>query len=249
MTEQTAAAPPRPPSRVQEIIWGLVATALLAGYIGWNMGWTVALAAVVGVFVHEYGHVLAMNAMGFGPGKIRIVPFVGGVAIPARPADTEFKGVLIALAGPVFGLLALAPFFIAFALTGQERWLSGAFFIAAISLLNLAPAPPLDGSKALGPALARIHPWVERGALILVGGTVVLWAVTRGSLIFGLFVGLGVLGALRRGRLRPAARRLNGPEWAGAVALYLAALAVCAVAVGFTLDPAVLGAVRRLLRL
>ncbi len=248
VTEPTAAARPQP-SRGSEILWSLISTALLAGWIWWQMGWMVALAGVVGVLVHETGHVLAINALGCGPGRIHIVPFLGGAATGKRPPSTEFKGVLIALAGPVFGLLAMVPFFLAAAATGQNRWLGGAFFVAVINLINLAPAPPLDGSKAFGPALAKIHPWVERGALVLVGAAVVLWALSRHSNIFALFVGLGVFGALKRGRLRPPARALNLAEWPASVALYLVAALLCAAAAAFTTDPLVVGAARRLLRL
>lgn len=254
MTEETvpapAPAPPpapaRPPSPARDIVWALISTALLAGWIGLNMGWLAAVALVFGVFVHEFGHVLAINALGCGPGRMQIVPFLGGAAYPARLPDTEFKGVLIALAGPVFGLVALSPFLVAFAATGQERWLGAAFLIAVINLINLAPAPPLDGSKAFGPALARIHPALERAALLVVGGLAVFWAVTRGSWIFAVFVGLGVLGALQRGRLRPWTRELTGAEWAGAVLLYAGSVALCLAAVAFTADPAVLGGLRRL---
>ena len=210
------------------------------------MGWVWALAGVIGVFVHEYGHVLAMNALGCGPGRIRIVPFVGGAAIPKVPPGTEFKGVLIALAGPVFGLVAMAPFFIAYAATGQGVWLGGAFFIAVISLINLAPAPPLDGSKALGPALARIHPWLEKAALVVVGALAVLWALSTHNWIFGVFVALGVLGALKQGRVRPFALRLTGRQWLASVALYAAALGLCLAALDLSLRGAGLDAVLRM---
>ena len=229
MADQTIAA--KPPSPASQLLWAVISTALLAGYIGWKMGWLAAVAIVFGVFVHEYGHMLAINALGCGPGKLRIIPFVGGSASPARPPETEFKGVLIALAGPTFGLVAMAPFFATFAFLGDPKWLGGAFFVAFLNLINLAPAPPLDGSKAFGPSLARIHPWLERGALVAVGAVVVLWALNNGSIIFAILLGLGVIGALQRGALRPSARRLNGQEWLASIALYLAALLLCALAV------------------
>jgi Zn-dependent protease len=232
VSEQTA-----PSAAASGLVGALVSTALLAAWIGWQMGWVWALAGVVGVFVHEYGHVLAINALGCGPGRLKIIPFLGGAAYPARPPETEFKGVLIALAGPVFGLLAMAPFFGAYATSGWRPWLGGAFFIAILSLINLAPAPPLDGSKAFGPALARLHPMLERLALIAVGALAVLWAINRGSYIFALFLGLGAFGALRRGQLRPWARPLTAPEWIASVVLYLAAVAICAAAVALSLDP------------
>src|SRR3954468_24059053 len=112
MTQETAVTPAAP-SRGSALLIGLISTALLFGWIAWNMGWVWALAGVVGVFVHEYGHVLAINAVGAGPGRIHIVPFFGGAASWSRPPSSEFKSVLIALAGPVFGLVAMAPFFMA----------------------------------------------------------------------------------------------------------------------------------------
>lgn len=230
----------------RDLGWALLSSGLLFAWIWWQMGWVWALAGVFGVLIHETGHVLAINALGCGPGRLTFVPFVGGAAYPKRPPDTEFKGVLIALAGPVFGLLAMAPFFVAYAVSGDEKWIEGAFFIAAINLINLLPAPPLDGSKAFGPALARIHPWLERGALLGIGGLVLIWAFSRGSLIFGLFVGLGVLGALRRGRLRPWAFPLRWSQWALTLALYAAAVALCGAAIWLTLDPIITGSVRRL---
>ena len=228
MSDQ-AAARPAPPA--QSLLWGLISTALLAGWIGWQFGWVCAIAGVVGVFVHEYGHVLAINALGCGPGRIHIVPFFGGAATWSRPPKSELDGVLIALAGPVFGLVAMAPFFLAYALTDETRWLGGAFFIAVINLLNLAPAPPLDGSKALGPALARVHPWLERAAMLAIGLLFLAWAITRHQYILALFVGLGVLGAFRKGALRPWSAPLTTRQWLLAVGLYLVSLVFCVLAV------------------
>jgi Zn-dependent protease len=218
-----------------QLIWNLISTAILAGWLALRLGWVWALAGVIGVFVHEYGHVLAMNALGCGPARIRIVPFMGGAAIPRTPPVTEFRGVVIALAGPVFGLLAMAPFFIAYALTGEGRWIGGAFFIAIISLMNLLPAPPLDGSKALGPALAFVHPWLEKAALVAVGAAAVLWALDTHNVLLGLFVAIGVLGALKQGRMRPSAAPLSFGQWALSIGLYVAALALCLAALQFAL--------------
>ena len=99
--------------------------------------------------------------------------------------ESEWEGVKVSLAGPLFGLLAAIPFFILFLVLGGKVWLLGAVVIAAINLINLAPAPPLDGSRALGPVLARIHPMVEKGAMIAMGALVVLACagVTMAALI------------------------------------------------------------------
>jgi Zn-dependent protease len=234
MSEQTAATP-APPSPASSLLWGLLSTALLAGWIGVQFGWIAALAGVIGVFVHEYGHVLAINTLGYGPGRIQIIPFFGGAATPAKPPASEFHGVLIALAGPLAGLLAMAPFFIAVAVTGEARWLGGALFVASINLLNLAPIAPLDGSKAFGPLLARIHPWLERGAILAIAALALYWALISRQLLLGGVVVIGALSALRPGRLRPWAAPLTVGQWFVCLGAYILALAACIAAVGVSM--------------
>src|SRR5580704_18154834 len=165
------------PSRVSGWVWGAVSTVILAVWIGLWAGPLGAVALVGGVFVHEFGHVLVINWAGAGPSSIRIIPFFGGAATMRRAPDSDFKGVLIALAGPAFGLLFALPFALATLVTGDKAWLVGAFYRGALNLINLAPAAPLDGSKAVGPVLSRIHPWVERVVLLLLAGFVLDWAL------------------------------------------------------------------------
>ncbi len=239
---------PRRRSLASEIGWGLASTALLAAWIAFQWGWIWALAGVFGILVHETGHLIAINALGCGPGRLHIIPFFGGAASMKRPPRTEFQGVLIALAGPLAGLAASLPFLLAAGLTHEARWTGGAFFIAILNLFNLAPIPPLDGSKALGPALAWVHPMLERAALALVGGAAALWAFNRGSLLFGTFVAIASLAALRgRGR-RPAATRLTTVEWLASIALWIGALILCVGVLQFSVAgqaSGVFGAIRK----
>lgn len=232
----SAAAVPSGPAGRGTLLWNILSSLLLAALLAWMMGPYVAIGGVVGVFVHEFGHVLAMNRLGCGPARIVIIPFLGGAAIPARPAATEFRDVLISLAGPVFGLLATIPFVVLALATGDRNWFAAAFFVAFINLLNLAPAPPLDGSKAIGPVLARIHPMVEKAALLAVGGAAVWWATSRGSWILAVFLALGIFQALRQGALRPAAMRLSSGQFAVSIALYIGAGLLCLMALAITLN-------------
>lgn len=231
-----ASAPPI--DKGQHPAWAVISTALLGGFIWYVSGsWVVAVAAIFGLFVHEYGHVLAMNRLGMGPARIYIVPFLGGVARSQRLPESEWHGVLVSLAGPLFGILATLPFFAGWALTGQPAWLVGAFAISMINLVNLAPAPPLDGSKALGPVLAKIHPMLEKAAMVLVGVVVVLWGVSNGSYIFAGFLALALVGHLRRGVWRPEGRQLTGSESGLSVAAFVITAAVCAAAAMAALIP------------
>ncbi|WP_269515837.1 metalloprotease [Brevundimonas subvibrioides] len=224
--EKTVGAPPV--DKGQSLPWAIASTLLLGGFIWWSTGsWVVAIAAIFGLFVHEYGHVLAMNRLGMGPAKIYIIPFLGGLARGQRNPDSEWHGVLVALAGPAFGLLAILPVVGIWLATGDDAWMLGAFLIAMINLVNLAPAPPLDGSKALGPVLARIDPMVEKAALIAIGGLAVWWGVSTGRWFLAIFLAIAVFGSLQRGAWRPGERTLTWPEAARSLGLFLLTGAAC----------------------
>ena len=240
----TAPAPARPEAVVRRAEPPLIkgqhpavaigGTALFFGFIWWATGsWIMAVALIFGLFVHEYGHVLAMNRMGMGPARIYIIPFFGGLAQGQREPKSEWHGVLVSLAGPAFGLLAALPFFALWLVLGGPAWLLGAAVIAAINLVNLAPAPPLDGSKAIGPVLAKIHPWVERAAMLMMGAIVVYWGVSTERWILAAFLAIALLGHLRRGAWRPEGQPLSGGQALASVGLYLATAAACA-GVGLT---------------
>lgn len=218
-----------PLDKGQHPAWALISTLLLGGFIwAYSGSWVIALAAIFGLFVHEYGHVLAMNAVGMGPARIYIIPFLGGLAKGQRLPVSEWHGVLVSLAGPAFGLFAAIPFFVLYLTTGAGEWLLAAAVIALINLINLAPAPPLDGSKAIGPVLARIHPMLERVAMIVMAGLVIYWGFTNGRLLLGIFLCIALVGYLRRGAWRPEGRPLTIKEAVMSVGLFLATALACA---------------------
>ncbi|MDQ8028298.1 MAG: peptidase M50 [Brevundimonas sp.] len=212
----------------QSPAWAIISTLLLGGLIYlWTGRLEIVAAVLFGVLVHEVGHMLAMNRLGMGPARIFIVPFFGGAAVGQRPAASEWHGVLVALAGPAFGLLAAAPFMALFAVTDQPIWLSCVFAIAFINLLNLLPAPMLDGSRAIGPVLARIHPLVEKAVLLVIGGLAIVWGVSNGSWLFALFLAIAVFSYLKRDGWRPEGRRLSWGEAAKSTGLFLLTIIAC----------------------
>jgi Zn-dependent protease len=243
-------APPAveaPVEKDQSLVWALLSTALMGGFLWWITGSAIVAGAVlIGLFVHEAGHALAMNRLGMGPARIYIIPFLGGLAKARREAKSEWHGVLVSLAGPAFGLLAMIPFVGVWLATGPEtqnggEWLMGAFFIAMLNLVNLVPAPPLDGSKALGPVLTRVNPRLEQVVLLVIGVAVVWWGLSTGRFILAAFLALSVFSHLKRGVWRAAWGTLSWPEAGRSLALYLLTLALCAGAAVGALMPLVEG--------
>jgi len=228
-----------PEDKGQQPAWAIASTLLMAAFLWWITGSVVVAGAVLfGLFVHEYGHVLAMNRLGMGPARIYIIPFLGGLAKGQRAPKNEWDGVLVSLAGPAFGLIAMIPFVAVGLGLGSVEWLMGAFFIAMINLVNLLPAPPLDGSKALGPVLTRIHPRLEQVALLAVGGLAVWWGLSTGRYILAVFLGIAVLGHLRRGLWRADWGQLTWPQAGKSFGLYLATALLCSAAAIGALLPA-----------
>lgn len=227
-----------PVEKDQSLVWAILSTTLMGGFLWWITGSAIVAGAVlIGLFVHEAGHALAMNKLGIGPARIYIIPFLGGLAKARREPKSEWDGVLVSLAGPAFGLLAMIPFVGVWMALGQGESLMGAFFIAMLNLVNLVPAPPLDGSKALGPVLTRVHPRLEQIVLLVIGAAVVWWGLTTGRFILAAFLALSVFSHLKRGVWRAAWGTLSWSEAGKSLALYLLTLAMCAAAAVGVLMP------------
>lgn len=211
--------------------WLLVSTVLMVGFLWMLTGsWIVAVSVMFGLFVHEYGHVLAMNRLGMGPARIYIIPFLGGLAKATHEPKNEWIGVRVALAGPAFGLLAMVPLMAVGLGTGNSEWIAGAFFVAMLNLINLVPAPPLDGSRALGPVLARVHPALEKLVLLAIGIAVVAWGMLTGRYILAVFLGLALWGHMSKGGLRSFAGPLSWAEAGKSTALFVLTGVACAAA-------------------
>lgn len=212
-------------------IVAIATSALFLLYLAWVSGsWVVALVVLVGLVVHEGGHALAMTKAGCGPVRMIFIPFLGGLAVASRPPRTQFVGALIALAGPAVGITMVVPALTLFYVTGNEGWVIGAFFIAILNILNLFPAPPLDGSHIVGPVLARINPHLERYVAVGLGAVAALWAAASGSYLIAFFIGLSTFSVLRFGVQRGHSTPLEGNESALSLGLYLAVATLCLLA-------------------
>ena len=112
--------------------------------MGWT--WQVAAGLVVLIFVHEMGHYVAAKAFGLPVSAPMFIPFMGAYVKHGLPAK-NWDNAIIAYAGPLAGGLGGWACY-ALGLAVDSPWLyTTAFYTFVLNLFNLAPIPPLDGSK------------------------------------------------------------------------------------------------------
>lgn len=159
-----------------------LAAAAFLGIVALFSAWNPELAGIaafvaaflqIAIWLHEYGHLIAMRWFGQGQATLLMVPFLGGAAINARAPKTRFEDAVVALMGPAFSgavVLALTPFvpwglrfFESGAEPGAIAWsapdapatwagLGAIAFLAMaipINLYNLVPVGMLDGGRVV----------------------------------------------------------------------------------------------------
>jgi Zn-dependent protease len=198
---------------------GTLLTMLLSIGVYWTAwGWRFALGLVVGIYVHEIGHVAALQARGVKAEAPMFVPGLGAFVrhVPLNDPAAEAR---VALAGPLWGLGVALAAVLAFAGTGAGIWAGIAQWTARLNLFNLVPLPPLDGDKAFR-GLSSGQRW------LFVAATAAVMFPTREGVLW-LVLGLGVLRALSRSEDRPP----DWPLFGQAVFTLLALASLCAIPV------------------
>ncbi len=158
-------------------------------------GWKFALGVVLSIYVHEIGHVAALQRLGIRATAPMFVPGFGAfVRLEQHPA-TEAEDAHVGLAGPLWGLGATLAAYAAFLATGAGALAGIAQWSARINLFNLVPIWQLDGSRGFH-ALSRGQRW------LVVAAMAALWLLSREGLLVlllavALFTTLGGKAAAR----------------------------------------------------
>jgi len=184
--------------------------------------WEFALAIMLQLFVHEYGHVHAMRRTGMKVKGMYFVPLLGALAVTEDSFTSRRQQAWVALNGPLWGsAFALLPAGL-WLWTRQPAFAAVAAWWALLNLFNLLPIAPLDGGRVMQ-ALAASWSSALGLAVSLLGlaGAVAL-GMSMGFSILWLVALLGALellgevraraGALAM-RLLPAPGRLGPPQW------------------------------------
>jgi len=171
--------------------------------------WKFALAIMVQLFVHEYGHVHAMRRTGMKVRGMYFVPFLGALAVTEDAFTSRRQQAYVALNGPLWGsALALVPAGL-WLWTHDPMWATIAAWWALINLFNLLPIAPLDGGRVMQ-AFAYSYSSGLGVALSVLGlaGAVALASSLGFSLIW-LVAGLGAMELASEVQARHGARALR----------------------------------------
>ncbi len=131
-----------------KVIKVLFAAGSLAAY-SWLFSIEFAIALILCLVFHEYGHIKAMKYFGLKTKGIYLIPFVGGLALSDDKINTRWQDIVISIMGPFFGLILSLACLVGYWLTDIEILAGLAVFNALLNLFNMLPVLPLDGGHVL----------------------------------------------------------------------------------------------------
>jgi Zn-dependent protease len=156
------------------------------GAFAWMLGPEAAALIIVALAVHEFGHLLAYWLMGQPWGRMIFLPFLGAIAMPRLPFESQGQVVFAALMGPGLSvLLALASMAGCALLPAHATsfyWMG--FVTVLLNMSNLLPIVPLDGGIALRSILHWLMGRFARFGLMGAGAIIVGCGIYVGQVLF-----------------------------------------------------------------
>lgn len=131
-----------------KVIKVVLAAGSLAAY-SWLFSLQFAIALILCLVFHEYGHVKAMKYFGMKTKGFYLIPFLGGMAVTDEKINTRWQDIVISIMGPFFGLILSIACLVGYWLTDLEILAGLGVFNALINLFQLLPVLPLDGGHVL----------------------------------------------------------------------------------------------------
>jgi Zn-dependent protease len=145
-------------------------------------GWKFAAGFILGIYVHEMGHIWSLRQFGLRASAPMFIPGFGAfVSLYDSPANVG-QDARIGLAGPLWGAGAAIACLIPGFAAGSPLWLAVAHATAYINLFNLIPVWQLDGGRGF-----RALDFTERVALLVL--MAILWWTTSEGLFLFLMAG------------------------------------------------------------
>jgi Zn-dependent protease len=113
--------------------------------------WRSAIALVILMLVHEFGHAFAMLRSNIPVRGISLIPLLGAITQGGRHADNRADDAYVALSGPAWGAVLALVSAALYGAAGERA--SGLVVFAAwgalLNLVNLLPLFPVDGGRVV----------------------------------------------------------------------------------------------------
>lgn len=106
-----------------------------------------AIGYVIMLVIHELGHVMAAKGYGANVRFGGFTPF--GAYIQILDQTSIKENAVIAISGPLCGLITTILYFFSYYLLHDVTFLWLSFFTGVVSLMNLLPLDPFDGGKVV----------------------------------------------------------------------------------------------------
>jgi Zn-dependent protease len=176
---------------------GTLFSMLLSAGVYWTIwGWKFAFGIVLSIYIHEMGHVQALQRYGIKATAPMFIPGIGAlIRLKQYPADAR-EDARVGLAGPLWGLGAALAAFVVYRVTHVGVWGAIAHFGAWVNLFNLLPVWQLDGARGFR-ALTRPQRWIAVAVIAL------MWFGTAEGLLVLLGVAAAAAAAFGRAAEEP----------------------------------------------
>ncbi|MES0489705.1 MAG: site-2 protease family protein [Leptospirales bacterium] len=199
--------------------WGLFGLSVLTFYFVGALVHKTAEVVVIGlvILLHELGHYTAMKLFHFRNLRMLFIPLLGGAVSGEPQQGTQpWKHTVVALMGPLPGILIGLATYQIFLLTGYKPFYLYSLFSLAINGFNLLPIFPLDGGHYWEQILFSKHPVSENIFRVGTIGLLLVIAFYVGSPLligFALFFLMGAFAAIQTGKIvnRIRAQKLPVP--------------------------------------
>jgi Zn-dependent protease len=171
------------------VLFGLTKVSTLASMGVWilayavALGWRFAVGLAVVIYIHEMGHVFALQRLGIRAAAPVFIPGIGAIVRLRQSFVNPLEDARVGLAGPLWGLAAAITTALLYAATGYVLFGALTQVGAWINLFNLLPIGPLDGGRGFR-ALSR-----RQRVLLLLLMLGVLLITGEGLLVLILIVG------------------------------------------------------------
>lgn len=141
--------------KINPLFWLVIGSGVWTGYF------IELFTLFVVVLIHELGHLVAAQAVGWRIRSLELLPFGGVLKVDEWGTVSARDEVIVALAGPFQHLfMILFSLFFYYAGYWSEHWT--VYFIQAngmIACFNLLPIYPLDGGKVLQAVMSFFFPY------------------------------------------------------------------------------------------